>query len=212
MVDRSVKSSFLLCYSSRLWRIQYFRQRGRHPWSSLLLWGRYIFVFGLGTSKRHGNNEPTKAPTIEQRQVLKSACYRHLTQDAAAMWRQQWADSPTGEYYRRLFPSTSSEGERAIRSLYAGLDKLTGSIVCQLRTGKIGLAAFLTTIKVFDGATCRKCSRALETVPHILYDRPGIKAVATETPRLRISSTSSRSLCGRSFFESTTRNTSRQIL
>lgn len=56
-------------------------------------------------------------------------------------------------------------------SLYNGLNQMESSVLMQLRTGKIGLKAYLKSIGRADSDRCA-CNQAPKTPHHIILDCP----------------------------------------
>jgi uncharacterized metal-binding protein YceD (DUF177 family) len=56
-----------------------------------------------------------------------------------------------------------------VAQLYQELTKPEAAILVQMRSGKIGLGAYLKRVKVTGTAVCQ-CQRSNETVTHILGD------------------------------------------
>ena len=64
--------------------------------------------------------------------------------------------------------------------LYQGLRKAESSLLCQLRTERIGLRAFLSQRKVpgFESATCQRCFLSEETPFHIICECPSVSSIS----------------------------------
>ncbi|EKG09192.1 reverse transcriptase, putative [Macrophomina phaseolina MS6] len=81
-------------------------------------------------------------------------------------WKQAWRDSEQG---RQLF-KVAPEPTRKSLELYRGTPRALGSLITQMRTGKIGLRHFLHQRKVpgIESGEC-DCGHGLQTVSHVLY-------------------------------------------
>ncbi|KAK6972214.1 hypothetical protein R3P38DRAFT_2418296, partial [Favolaschia claudopus] len=83
-------------------------------------------------------------------------------------WSKQWADSRRGVKQRRF--DTRPPGRTVLR-FYKDRSRQSASIITQLRTGHIGLNAFLHRIHAVDSPNCPRCGTP-ETVSHFLLSCP----------------------------------------
>jgi exonuclease III/ribonuclease HI len=117
------------------------------------------------TGWRAKGRSGTKAPQSKWVRQLLSSCKRTIKETVYKTWAKLWKTQKTGQAYRSHF---GSEIEKAkMKKIYKGLSKPAAAILVQLRTGKIGLGAYLKSINVVETATCL-CEQANETVSHIL--------------------------------------------
>lgn len=88
-----------------------------------------------------------------------------VTVDCLNRWKHRWEKGEKGAHSRVLQPRLSGKTLR----LHKGMKKHQSAITVQLRTGKIGLRAFLYKMKVpdIDSPLCPTCGE-LETVQHVL--------------------------------------------
>lgn len=102
--------------------------------------------------------------------ALRSAVDRQIKQQSKDRWTTYWShDTTPGATLRRVLPTPN----KAIFRLYQGLDTPERTVLTQLRTGKIGLNAYLHTIKVRDSPICENCNlRVPETPHHVLFHCP----------------------------------------
>ena len=105
---------------------------------------------------------------IPNRDVLYSANKRVLKQGIYQKWQSSWGREKTGKQYRAY---RGLEIDRHINKIHEGEAKHFSAIITQLRTGKIGLNAYLHSIKQHDTPEC-DCGWSNETVGHLLEDCP----------------------------------------
>jgi hypothetical protein len=101
-------------------------------------------------------------------------CFNAKLQEAA---REAWRISPQAN---RLKGIVSDVGGKKYRKATAKVDRCTGSLWTQLKTGHIGLNAHLHRIKISETAACTACKQYNETVDHVLrhcraYDEPRLQ-------------------------------------
>lgn len=85
--------------------------------------------------------------------------------EAKAEWEKSWATERTSRPTKRLVELPTKK----TLEYWSDLQKATASILMQLRTGRIGLAAYLHRINGRDSARC-SCDLGNETVSHILLE------------------------------------------
>ncbi|EKG13846.1 hypothetical protein MPH_08978 [Macrophomina phaseolina MS6] len=112
-----------------------------------------------GRASEHGTQ-------LHARTSLVAALKQTISQAEMDEWKQLWKD---GERGRQLF-KVAPEPTRKILALHRGTLRTLGSLIVQMRTGKIGLRHFLHQRKV-PGVTSGECvcGRGLQTVSHVLY-------------------------------------------
>jgi ribonuclease HI len=113
----------------------------------------------------HTGTPQAARPAI--RYILAASCRQRLRAGFAAQWQDSWNTNPHGAQIRRIFSAPS----KAILALHSGLKRAASSIVVQLQTGKIALAAYLGTFGVMDSVDCT-CTLGRQTVEHILTACP----------------------------------------
>ena len=80
-------------------------------------------------------------------------------------WAEAWAAESKGTELRILTPTPSTK----VLQLHKGVKKPVTALITQMRTGKIGLRAFLFARKLADNSKC-DCGHRSQTVRHILSD------------------------------------------
>ena len=106
-----------------------------------------------------------RAAQLEWVKCLKSACKRKYKMITSAWWLKNWQSGTTGREYYKI-SSTPSKGLLATRNK---APKALGSIITQMRTGKIGLRSYLWRINRADTDEC-DCGRGAQTVRHIITE------------------------------------------
>lgn len=100
--------------------------------------------------------------------ILRACRRRDIKRQVQKDWSSQWPQEEHGKDYRRDYSNTI---EPATNALYAGMAKPLASILCQMRTAKIGLNGYLKRIKRIDTAAC-ECHTSNQTVNYILGECP----------------------------------------
>jgi hypothetical protein len=79
-------------------------------------------------------------------------------------WKRRWTGRPPGWSFLGVGPPS-----RKTVKLHAQLQKAESSVITQIRTGRIGLAAFLNKARVpaFPSPVC-PCGQARETATHVI--------------------------------------------
>src|SRR5205809_6131830 len=79
-------------------------------------------------------------------------------------WKRRWTGRPPGWNFLGVGPPS----RKAVK-LHAQLQKAESSIIIQIRTGRIGLAAFLNKARLpgFPSPVC-PCGQARETAEHVI--------------------------------------------
>lgn len=90
------------------------------------------------------------------------ALHRHQID---SKWAESWAAESKGKELRDL---TSTPSTKALQ-LHRGVKKPVTALITQMRTGKIGLRAFLVARKLANSSKCECCHRS-QTVQHVLLD------------------------------------------
>lgn len=98
---------------------------------------------------------------------LAAAAKRRLRREAKIEWERAWALENTSRSTRRLIEVPTKK----TLQYWFGLRRATTSILMQLRTGRIGLGAYLARIKRRESARC-DCELGNQTVAHILLECP----------------------------------------
>jgi hypothetical protein len=98
---------------------------------------------------------------------LAAATKRRLRQEAKIEWERAWASEKTGRPTKRLIETPSKK----TLEYWSGLRKATASILMQLRTGRIGLGAYLARINRRESGRC-ECDLGNQTVTHVLLECP----------------------------------------
>jgi ribonuclease HI len=98
---------------------------------------------------------------------LAAAAKRRIRSDANMEWERAWTTEKTGRPTRRLIPAPTKK----TLEYWSGLRKATASILMQLRTGRIGLSAYLSRINRRESARC-DCNLGSQTVNHVLLECP----------------------------------------
>jgi ribonuclease HI len=135
---------------------------------------------------RNGNRRRGSAAVAIQRPILRSAYRREIKAAAQAHWERLWDTGNTGRWYHNRFTARRekklTETIKDTRRLYGNkaMRKAVSTIVCQMRTSKIGLNSYLFRIKARDTASCRRCNDAVETVQHVLYECEGLDDIRSE--------------------------------
>ena len=86
----------------------------------------------------------------------------------ASKWKDRWKKSKKGRAIALYYPQPT---QKALE-LYKERTKPFSSILIQLRSGKIGLNAFLKRAKVPNIEALCECKKAEETVRHFLFKCP----------------------------------------
>ncbi|KAJ5227661.1 hypothetical protein N7489_008369 [Penicillium chrysogenum] len=91
---------------------------------------------------------------------------RRIRGEAKIEWEKLWTREKTSRLTKRLIEAPT----RKTLAYWSGLRKATASILMQLRTGRIGLRAYLNRINRSDSARC-DCDLGNQTMRHALSDR-----------------------------------------
>ena len=121
------------------------------------------------TGWRNSNHGPKARPSAPPRQLysLKSTLITWIKQTAISRWTTEWANETKGRISYRYTPIPGIK----VLGFHQEATKRLSSIIIQLRTGKIGLNAYLHSRKVpgIDSPNCT-CGFRLQTIEHILLD------------------------------------------
>ncbi|KAJ6144083.1 hypothetical protein N7471_003536 [Penicillium samsonianum] len=96
---------------------------------------------------------------------LAAAAKRRYRSKAKIEWERAWINEKTSRATRRLIEAPTKNN----MEYWSGLRKATTLILMQLRTGRIGLSAYLNRINRRDSARC-DCELGTQTVNHILLE------------------------------------------
>ncbi|KAJ5111870.1 reverse transcriptase [Penicillium alfredii] len=128
-------------------------------------------VLGNETVDQHAKDaaqKPDNPQNPPNRYIrLAAATKRRFRQEAKFEWERAWASEKTSRPTRRLIETPSKK----TLEYWSGLRKATASILMQLRTGRIGLGAYLARINRRDSARC-DCDLGNQTVAHVLLECP----------------------------------------
>ena len=128
-------------------------------------------VLGNETVDQHAKDaaqKPDDPQNSHNRYIrLAAATKRRLRQEAKIEWERAWASEKTGRPTKRLIETPSKK----TLEYWSGLRKATTSILMQLRTGRIGLGAYLARINRRESGRC-ECDLGNQTVTHVLLECP----------------------------------------
>jgi ribonuclease HI len=131
----------------------------------------YQGVIGNEIVDRHAKEaaqEPQGPQNPHNRNIrLAAAAKRRIRGEAKIEWEKLWTREKTSRLTKRLIEAPT----RKTLAYWSGLRKATASILMQLRTGRIGLRAYLNRINRSDSARC-DCDLGNQTVNHILLECP----------------------------------------
>ncbi|KAF7372603.1 hypothetical protein MVEN_00123200 [Mycena venus] len=91
----------------------------------------------------------------------------------AARWLREWQSSPR---FARIAAFDSAIPSKAVVRMYSNLSCPGCSVLTQLRTGHIGLNAYLHRFHLAPSPLCPHCASAPESVPHFLLACPTLRA------------------------------------
>lgn len=112
--------------------------------------------------------EPQGPQKPDNRYVrLAAAAKRRIRREAKAEWEKSWVTEKTSRPTKRLIELPNKK----TLEYWSDLRKATASILMQLRTRRIGLAAYLHRISRRESARCT-CDLGNQTVSHILLECP----------------------------------------
>ena len=98
---------------------------------------------------------------------LAAAAKRRIRGEAKIEWEKSWTTEKTSRPTKRLVELPSKK----TLEYWSDLRKATASILMQLRTGRIGLSAYLNRINRRESARC-DCDLGNQTVSHVLLECP----------------------------------------
>jgi hypothetical protein len=112
--------------------------------------------------------EPDEPQNPRNRYIrLAAAAKRQFRDDAKIEWESVWTSEKTGRPTKRLIEAPTKK----TLEYWTGLRKATASILMQLRTGRVGLNAYLARINRCESAQC-DCELGNQTVSHVLLECP----------------------------------------
>ncbi|KAJ5313211.1 uncharacterized protein N7443_000095 [Penicillium atrosanguineum] len=125
------------------------------------------------------NSTSTARSALPAATVLVSSYRTILHEHAFEQWKRQWASSPHGSYTRAFFPNPT----KAIFDIHQSLKRPASSALVQMQTGKIGLRAYLNTIKQWreeqlgakslrNPKRCNACDLGNQDTQHVLLTYP----------------------------------------
>ena len=128
-------------------------------------------VVGNELVDRHAKEaaqEPEQPQNPNNRYIrLAAAAKRRIRREAKIEWERSWITEKTSRPTKRLIELPTKKTVE----YWSGLRKATTSILIQLRTGRISLAAYLNRINRRESARC-SCDLGNQTVNHILFECP----------------------------------------
>ncbi|OKP14126.1 hypothetical protein PENSUB_181 [Penicillium subrubescens] len=112
--------------------------------------------------------EPQGPQNPDNRYVrLAAAAKRRIRRKAKAEWATSWVAEKTGRPTKRLIELPTKK----TLEYWSDLRKATASVLMQLRTGRIGLAAYLHRINPRDSTRC-SCDLGNQTISQVLLECP----------------------------------------
>ena len=111
--------------------------------------------------------EPEGPQNPFNRYLRLAAAAKRRRSEAKLEWETLWAKEMTSRPTRRLIEAPTKK----TLEYWSGLRKATASILMQLRTGRIGLSAYLHRINRRESARCG-CDLGSQTVIHVLLECP----------------------------------------
>ncbi len=109
---------------------------------------------------------------------LKAAIKAAHRQQIEIKWTESWAAESKGKELRALAPTPSTK----VLQLHKKITRPESALITQMRTGKIGLRAFLYGRKLVNNSQC-ECSHRSQTVRHILSECRKLTRLRRETWR-----------------------------
>jgi ribonuclease HI len=99
--------------------------------------------------------------------VLLASCRQRLRALVNEQWKQVWTGNPHGAILRKIIKAP----DKKLLELHKCLCRAASSAVIQLQTGKVALAAYLSTISAMESPEC-ECGLGVQDSKHILMECP----------------------------------------
>ncbi len=126
---------------------------------------------GWRERKVHNNNEGIDTNETAERSIYQmrmiSTVRTAIRSHAMKEWTRDWTEETRGSALKRIQPTPSQR----IQLLHKNVKRAKSSLITQMRTGKIGLKAFLYSrwVPGVEDESC-ECGSSKETVRHILLE------------------------------------------
>ena len=105
------------------------------------------------------------ASALQSLRVSRAVLLKRYNDQVWEEWGRQWSQSKQGRHFApAIIPSPPSD---AIQKEFRGLSRQECSAIVQLRSGHVGLTAFLARIRAVDSPLCPACHLP-ETPAHYL--------------------------------------------